>query len=178
MLILVAFSLLPLVFTEVHAKSADSAKLELTPAEKEVLRQRQVSRASFKAGISREELIQKLYEPVYDENLKQYKQNARLAQRFGAKATEENNKKAKLYSQLAKLFASYSEENKTIVNAIRKARGKELKDSFKKVVEIEDEIFKLTGKRVERTWFTSDELKEARKTLSDKLKAEAASKKK
>jgi hypothetical protein len=174
MLLLFACSLLAPVLPDANGKERTSPELELTSVEKEAARQQEVNSWAFKKSVSYQELWFQIYQPVLAGNTTQYKLNVKSAQRLSDRATQAKVEKAKTYSQLAQLFASYAEENKKIVNAIKKINDRELKAAFKKVVEIEDEIFKLTGKRVNRTWFTSDELKEARKTLSEKLQAEAA----
>ena len=115
-----------------------------------------------KKGASPLQLMALVYEPVAKGNKKQYPKTTRLASRWYKKAEEAQKKrepkKAKLYEALGGLFKAYAKENKKVVEAYKKGDGSAMKLACDQIMKIERKIFELTGRRVDRDWFTPDEM--------------------
>ena len=115
-----------------------------------------------KKGASPLQLMALVYEPVAKGNEKQYPKTIRLANRWYERAEEAEKKrepkKAKLYEGLAGLFKAYAKENKKVVEAYKKGNTALVRKACGQIVKIERRIFELTGERVDRDWFTPDEL--------------------
>jgi len=104
----------------------------------------------------------KMYEPIGKANEKQRKDNIRLAKRFlenGQRAEDRgDDKKATLLYTVAKLFKRYADDNQRIAKGVAERNHDEVEAAFEDIKKIEQHITKLTGRKVTRKWFMSDEL--------------------
>jgi len=143
------------------ATHAISASTELTPQQRELVRQQKVQRAFVGKGLSPRELCRAINEPVIRGNQAMVETNQEYADRFHSKAKEYGDKgdeeSFKQYNKLGDLFAEYVAQNKAILGVFT-GKGGVLSEAFAEVKRIEGEIFKITRKRVKRDWFLPEEL--------------------
>ena len=132
--------------------------------QQEVKRRIQVAKWAQRAKPSRPDYIRKLYGPLIRCNRQDAANNAKLAERFLRCANDAENanegKKAADFRKAAELFDEYARQNQIICQCIAKADGGALKKAFGAVARIEQDLFRLTGRKPVREWLLPDELRE------------------
>ena len=136
----------------------------LSAMQKEWQRQNRVKMWAIRKKASPVQLFEQLYKPVALANRKQQDENLERANRFNRryqKAKEDREEKnARKYGTLAKLYLSYAEKNKAVVEAYKDHNSGEMQDAFDAIYQIERRIQAATGRMPEREWFLPRELEQ------------------
>lgn len=146
-----------------QAMAADDGDAERRSAlQREQVRIAKIRAWARKKGASPAQLLQMVYEPIAKGNEKQYPKMQRLASRYYERAQEAEKKrepkKAKQYYTLSALFKAYAKQNKEVVDSYKKGDTAAAKKACDQILKIERKVFELTGVRVDRDWFTPDEV--------------------
>lgn len=136
---------------------------------KQVQRIQRLNRLAIERKISPAKKFRAIHEPLIEKNREAHERNRRLARKYEREAERASNEsRIKNYTRLAKIFDAYAEQNKRIVQAIRKNRSDKLNDAFEKVKKLEDFIFQETGRNYERDWYMPEELAAAVRQMQAK----------
>lgn len=171
---------------EIHKRkkkeAAEKAEEEknFTPRQKECKRLAKVMAWFLKTGPNRKSFLDKYYAPVIKGTEKaaiSYKKRAEYYKKKAAKVKKDRKKAAEKAAGFCKEYAGI---NKKIFDSIKKDSLQEYSKDCDKLIEIEDKLNPLLGKRsIEREWFTMKELSsKAENVKKEDDKSKKSSKKK
>jgi len=143
---------------------------EMSALEKERERLNRLSEWARRTNATPAQIFVHVYEPIVKGNQEDFKRNLALAARYRDRAQDaidkRMNENARKYAAVSHTFQEYAQLNRQIVEALRERDSVKLDEAFEKVPEIEQQLYDLTGKTVERAWFTPRELASANRSVS------------
>lgn len=157
---------LPLFAARAAMPEFDENDLDkLDPIEREAVRQRMVREWSHRPGIKQNDYIRRLYSPLVEANRADYKRFAQLARKYAERARNAREHRrpeaAEKYAAVAQLCGRRAELSTRIVKSLRDGEMKGFRDVVEKVPEVEQRLTEITGRNIERAWFTPKEVREA-----------------